>query len=152
MTAINSIAAIEMAVAEVTDQHTANCGAKFGPVAAGEKIVATVESREIRALWTAAEMLKARVAMKYNEAELDGSPERLREARREAWRAADLCDVLREIFWFEAKEETGVWDIPALNTDETSGVGMRNGWMLVLRPASTNPLIKLLGGGIIEGD
>lgn len=63
-----------------------------------------------------------------------------KELLNRARRLASLEEVVRDLFWVQAKDDIGEWG----RTD--GAIGLRENWMLVFTPERNHPLAALLGG------
>ena len=144
MEKLNFMIAVELALADVTDEYIDACNGALPEKLETEKVLGTIESVDVRRLWAALQRLRARMTMVNAEADLSCDAGARQRAREETCRASQLADVLREAFWFEAEDAIAYW---ALDKNTLKGYGpmyVRAGWLVVAAPVE-NPLSIFLG-------
>lgn len=111
-------------LSQITLEDIAACNRRLEKACEHDKVVGTITKSSTMALWTlgckmstamAAELVSARQA---NDEKVDQSHQ------EQAAIYDEMEDVLKDMFWAQARSDVGFWKNP-------SNVGIRQGWVLV---------------------
>jgi hypothetical protein len=129
---------------EINDKDIRRAQRNLGKMLPEEKPLGALHSEAVKKLWA----LSQRYEGAAKQAALDGShkaetDEQTREYQERAQRLAALEEIVRDLFWTQAKDDAGGWD-------RTSGaIGLRADWMLVISP-DRRPTIQTILGGLLH--
>ena len=114
---------------------------QLGRLQPTETALGALHNPGLKKLWALAERYEGEAKQcaidSAHKAETD---EQSKELLNRARRLASLEEVVRDLFWVQAKDDIGEWG----RTD--GAIGLRENWMLVFTPERNHPLAALLSG------
>lgn len=112
----------------------------LGKVKDGERPLGVLHNENLKKLWALADefdsMSKQALIDAMHKAETDEQANSL-QGQANRWDA--LEDVVRELFWCQAKDDIGAWGLEGT-------IGIRADWMLVHAPGRGKALMQALAG------
>jgi hypothetical protein len=126
---------------EINDQDIRRAQWNLGKMLPEEKPLGALHSEALKKLWALAQRYEGAA----KQAALDSAHKAETEEEKRDWqeraqRLASLEEVVRDLFWTQAKDDAGGWG-------RTSGaIGLRADWMLVLAPDRPPTFQAILGG------
>ncbi len=127
---------IQERLKEMTETAIEGVARRMSPPKENEKALGTVTQPSTRALYALWQKLYYESAQEALLAQTVPDVEIEADHSQRSVIAASLADVVKELFWSQAKSDLGLW--------KASTVGLRHGWIIVEASAERNPLAGLL--------
>lgn len=139
---------VEAAAQDLQEADFQRCERSLRPVADGERLIGEIHSDDLRRLWVLAFAWSGKQADYMCRAVFDSSSEQeSQDFKEEASRYEEMSDLVREIFWTQARAEFGG------KTWSERGLGIRTGFQLVAEIKEHGPpdiIRHILRGGMSE--
>ena len=140
------LAELRMEWERLSDADLERAGRNLNATKDSDKMLGVIHSLELRRTWALADVMRLRCQEAQIHARMRAeSEEETQVLSEQAHRFDAMDDVLREIFWAQAKDDIGgkAW--------EARSLGIRSGWMLVSSPPKPPQVAEffanLPGGG-----
>lgn len=132
---------INRAFEEIGEPDIRRAQRQFVKMQPTETALGAIHNEALKRLWALAQRYdgegkQAAIDAKHKAETEEQSKELLNRARR----LAALEEIVRDLFWCQAKDDIGGWG------REDGAIGLRENWMLTFAPERSSPLAALLGG------
>lgn len=126
---------------EINDRDIRRVQRGLNKTAPSEKPLGVIHNEALKRLWALADRYRGEIMQAMLDAHRADTDEQAQELRERALRCVGIEEVVRDLFWAQAKDDIGAWS-------GTGSTGIREDWMLVRMEAKQSPSLAAILGEI----